>query len=121
MSMKMPKPSPEAARLLANLCQDDARFEVKKVFGHPAAFVGGNMCFGTFGPDFFVRLASRDCESALALPGARPFEPMAGRPMKGYVVLPATVLNNPTQTRHWIETAARFASSLPPKKAKKGR
>jgi len=120
-SMKMPRPSPKAARLLADLCESDPRFEMKKMFGQPAAFVRGRICFGTFGPDFFVRLASNDCERALALPGARPFEPMAGRPMKGYIVLPPAILRDPAKTRKWIDSAAKFTLTLPPKTSKKDR
>ena len=119
--MRMPQPSPRAARLLANLCEGDPRFEVRKMFGQPAAFVRGRICFGTFGPDFFVRLASSDCERALALPGARPFEPMAGRPMRGYVVLPPAILKDPAKTQKWIDSAAEFVATLPPKPSKKDR
>ena len=60
------------------------------MFGYPAIFVGGNMCAGLFQDRMFARLPAPDAE---ALPGGvQPFEPMPGRPMKGYALIPDEVL-----------------------------
>ncbi len=115
----MPKPSAGAEAVLRSILPEDGDFTIKKVFGHPAAFVNGNMCIGTFGPDVFLRLDRVDFERASRIPGARPFDPMAGRPMKGYLVLPTTFLKDASKSHEWIARSVRFASSLPAKKAKK--
>jgi TfoX-like protein len=115
--MKMPAPSPSAVRLLESLVDGDPRFEVRKVFGQPAAFVRGNMCLGVFGPDVFARLGEVDLVRARKIPGARPFEPMAGRPMRGYLVLPSSTWEDRTTGRDWVERAVKHVLSLPPKKA----
>ena len=44
---------------------------------------------------------------------------MAGRPMRGYVVLPADVAEDPDQARSWVERAATYVRTLPPKAPKK--
>lgn len=114
--MKMPSPSPDAVRLLESLVEGDDRFLVKKVFGQPAAFVCGNMCLGVFGPDVFARLGEADRTQAQQIPGVRPFEPMPGRPMTGYLVLPRTIWNDRKRRRDWVERAVKYTMSLPPKK-----
>lgn len=118
MPMKMPAPDRAAARLLESLVADDPRFEIKKVFGHPAAFVRGHMCLGTFGPDVFLRLSGPDQKRARDLEGTRPFEPMAGRPMTGYLVLPKSVLSDAARGRDWVERSVKFTLGLPPKPPK---
>lgn len=98
-----------------------ARFEVlvevvaeadrKLVFGSPACLVGGNMFFGVHAAGLFVKLAEPHARELLAAGGA-PFEPMPGRPMAGFVVLPASL---PDQ-EHWVRRSYDYAMTLPPKK-----
>ena len=111
----MPKASPEAAQRLTSLLGRDPRVEVRKMFGHPAAFVNGNLCVGTFGDELFVRLGAADVLALAKAPGVRPFEPMAGRPMKQYLVLPPAMLNRPAQAKKWVARSIEHALSLPPK------
>ena len=85
------------------------------MFGQPAAFANGNMCAGTFGSDLFVRLSTKDVETLSRVPGVRPFEPMPGRPMRQYLVLPPALLGKPARAREWVERSIEYALSLPPK------
>ena len=91
--------------------------EVRKMFGMPAAFVGGNMAFGLFGGTFMVRLPENLREERLA-DGWSLFEPMAGRPMREYVALPAAMAADPDVARPWLERSAAFVASMPPKAPK---
>jgi TfoX/Sxy family transcriptional regulator of competence genes len=91
--------------------------ERRKMFGYPSAFVNGNLFMGLFQEDWVVRLGDRDREALAAL-GAGPFEPMAGRPMRGWVKLPREWLEDPAKLRPWIQKALKFGSGLPPKAAK---
>ena len=116
--MKLPATTEDAVRAFERLVPTSPGISVRKVFGQPAAFVGGNMFLGAFGPDVFVRLSESDLAEASQLPGFRPFEPMPGRAMRGYLVLPKDVARNPTTGGRWVERAVRFASSLPAKKPK---
>jgi TfoX/Sxy family transcriptional regulator of competence genes len=115
--MKMPSPTPDAVRLLEGLVEGDDRLEVRKLFGQPAAFVRGNLCLGVFGGDVFARLSEADRARAQKLRGVRPFEPMPGRPMSGYLVLPKDTWKSPKARRDWVERAVQHTLTLPPKKS----
>src|SRR5439155_24753881 len=88
-----------------------------RMFGYPCAFVGGNMSAGTFGSGLWVRLDEPQQQELFAL-GGRPFAPMDGRLMKGYVVAPPSVVADPVALRGWVERALAYTSSLPAKDKK---
>jgi TfoX/Sxy family transcriptional regulator of competence genes len=117
--MKMPKVAAPAVERFRALASAIPSVEQKLVFGQPAAFVNGNMFFGVFGDQLFVRLSEADTEEARDSVGGRPFEPMAGRPMRGYTVLPSGVWADPKRARQWVERSLQFAQSLPSKKARR--
>ena len=91
--------------------------EVRKMFGYPAAFVGGNLAAGLHQETVMVRLPDDERAERLA-DGWSLFEPMPGRPMREYVSLPIEVAADPAVARRWIERAAAYVSTLPPKDAK---
>jgi TfoX/Sxy family transcriptional regulator of competence genes len=102
--------------LFAESLPDDARIERRKMFGYPAIFVGGNMCAGLFQDQMFARLSEAD---AGALPGgAKPFEPMAGRPMKGYALIPDDILADEERLTETLAKAVAFTAAMPPKEKK---
>jgi|SRR5919109_3917267 TfoX/Sxy family transcriptional regulator of competence genes len=91
--------------------------EIRKMFGYPAGFIGGNMAFGLHQDSFVVRLP--DAERTARLDdGWAQFEPMPGRPMREYVVIPAAVVDDVDEARAWIERAAGYVRTLPAKEAK---
>jgi prolipoprotein diacylglyceryltransferase len=51
----------------------------------------------------------------LRLKSAKQFEPMPGRVMREYVVVPKVLLNAPEQLRAWVEKSLTYVSSLPAK------
>jgi TfoX-like protein len=87
----------------------------KKMFGYPAAFVGGNMATGLFADDWVVRLPEAEIDEAKAA-GAGGFEPMPGRPMKAFVVIPAGDVTDDAAIARWVERGLAHAASMPPKK-----
>ena len=89
--------------------------ERKKMFGYPAAFVGGNMATGLFAGHWVVRLPDGEIEAAKA-GGAGPFEPMPGKPMKAFVVIPAADMQDDAALRGWVERGLAHAASMPAKK-----
>ena len=117
------KPAPAAlAELFETAVQDSLPgAQLRKMFGYPAAFVHGHMFTGLFQESMFVRLSADDLAVFLQLRGARPFEPMPGRAMREYAVVPDAVLQSSRQLRTWLERAFAYARSLPPKPAKRGR
>ena len=89
--------------------------ERRKMFGYPAAFVGGNMATGLFADNWVVRLPDDEIEPAKAS-GAGPFEPMPGKPMKALVVIPAADVDDDAAIRSWVERGLAHARSMPAKK-----
>ncbi len=87
----------------------------KKMFGYPAAFVGGNMATGLFAEQWVVRLPDAEIEPAKAA-GADAFEPMPGKPMKSFVVIPPTDVDDDDAIRRWVERGLAHAASMPAKK-----
>jgi TfoX/Sxy family transcriptional regulator of competence genes len=91
--------------------------EQRKMFGYPAAFVGGNMTTGLHQESWIVRLPEPVRRERLDA-GWSIFEPMPGRPMREYVALPDEVIADPEQVRAWVERAVEYVRGLPPKKPK---
>ena len=79
----------------------------RKMFGYPALFVGGNLVTGLFARSWMIRLGDDDRTALLALPGAGPFEPMPGKPMKGYATLPTDVVDDDGKLDDWIRARHR--------------
>ena len=91
--------------------------EQRKMFGYPAAFVGGNMTTGLHQESWIVRLPEPVRRERLDA-GWSIFEPMPGRPMREYVALPDEVIADSEQVRAWVERAVEYVRGLPPKKPK---
>jgi len=115
LSVQIPQASPESTKRLESLIGGDVRIRIRKMFGQPAGFVNGNLCLGTFGADLFVRLSGPDVRALSKVAGVRPFEPMPGRPMKQYLVLPEALLRRPAEAKKWVGRSVDYVLSLPPK------
>ena len=117
----MPKPSESTKERFRTLLPEDPRVQSKPMFGQLAGFVNGHMFTGIFGDSIFVRPSDEDRATLMSKHGGRQFEPMAGRPMKDYVVLPDAWLHDPKrdkEVRTWIARSLQTTSELPPKEAK---
>jgi hypothetical protein len=105
---------PALVERFAAVLADFPQAHRKKMFGYPAAFVGGNMATGLFADTWVVRLPAAEVEPAKAA-GAGSFEPVPGRPMKAFVVIPAADVDDDVAIRRWVERGVAFAASMPPK------
>ena len=92
---------------------------LRTMFGYPAGFVNGNMFTGLHQENMIVRLSEPLRERLLKAAGARIFEPMPGRPMREYVVLPASIVQDKDQLRFWVVQALEYGLTLKPKAASK--
>ena len=122
--MPWEKPSPALVTKLddavASAAQEaGVQVELKPMFGCPAYFTNGNLFAGVWQSSLMLRLPEDGRAEATAL-GGGPFEPMPGRPMKEYVVLPPSALDDGDALSSWVRRGAEYAASLPPKE-KKGR
>jgi TfoX/Sxy family transcriptional regulator of competence genes len=93
---------------------------LKPMFGYPVYFINDNMFIGTHQDNLFLRLSEKDRAALLRENDeAHPFEPLPGRVMKDYVVLPESLVGNKAAFAEWLRKSAEYVSSLPPKKRKK--
>jgi len=115
--MKMPKPSEHAKAAFSRLVPDDPSITLRPMFGNLAAFVNGNMFSGLFGEDLFVRLPDEEAAQVKGQ-GGRPFEPVPGHAMGGYVIVPATWQKKPDTVRPWVVRALALTRAMPAKAKK---
>ena len=111
---KMPKPDDASKAFFESVVPERPDVRVRPMFGNVSAFVNGNMFMGLFGSDLFVRLPDADRDSLFKAGGA-PFEPMPGRPMREYVVLPSKWREQRKRVQEWVDRSLAWAQELPPK------
>ena len=115
---KLPRPTQETKDYFASIVPDHPAVNIRPMFGQVSAFVNGNMFMGIFGEDVLVRLPEEDREKVLGA-GGRVFEPMPGRPMREYVVLPEAWRDDSKRVREWAARSLDHVEELPPKQPKK--
>jgi TfoX/Sxy family transcriptional regulator of competence genes len=92
----------------------------RKMFGYPAYFIKGNMFAGLFGNNIFLRLSEEDLKRVQAIKETiKPFEPMPGKPMKGYFSIPKDVYSDDALFAKLLTASVKYVSSIPAKKKKK--
>jgi TfoX/Sxy family transcriptional regulator of competence genes len=117
--MKKWKPAPrEAVAAFDAATSGLAGAEPRKMFGYSCVFAEGNMFAGLHEAGMVLRLPDEKRAEFLRLKGSAPFEPMPGRVMREYVVVPTVLLNAPEQLREWVEKSLSYVSSLPAKEKK---
>jgi TfoX/Sxy family transcriptional regulator of competence genes len=113
-----PKPTEDDVAWFDSLLPDRPDVWRKPMFGNLAGFANDAMFFCLLGDRIAVRLDEQSREELVAEPGAEAFAPMNGRVMKEYAVLPPAWRDEPETARAWVERAADYAATLPPKPAK---
>ncbi len=95
--------------------------ESRKMFGYPCAFSANQMFFGVFQSNLFLRLSESDRKTFIEKYKTKLFEPMSGRPMKEYALVPETLMTTPKDLKIWIAKGRTYVAQLPakPQKAKK--
>lgn len=117
--MKWKKSSPELGKVL-EFALSPFTCQKKMMFGAPVYMVNHNMFVGVHEDHIFIRLSEPDRKKiAASYPQAAPFEPMKGRIMKEYMVIPGALYEDTEAFRGWLRRAGEYASSLPPKEQKK--
>jgi TfoX/Sxy family transcriptional regulator of competence genes len=111
----MPKSPPDLIARFDAVAADFPRAERRMTFGYPCLYVGGNMISGLFGSRWHVKLGPDERHALESIPGAEPFEPMPGRPMTGFTLLPASIVDDDEAIRHWVRRAIAYGTTLPPK------
>ncbi len=116
--MDWEKASPVLGQLLTEAASPFALVETRKMFGGVSLFINGNMIGGVHGKKIVLRLSEEDRAAAERDADMTPFEPMPGRLMKEYVVVPEAVYRDPAGFEEWLRRSVEFVGSLPPKETK---
>jgi len=116
--MEWKKAPTEIVAFIANKMKN-INCDYKKMFGYPAYFINGNMFTGVHGDKLFLRLSDADMVALMKnCSEVTFFEPMPGRPMKGYVVLPKIIYLDNKLFAELLDKSIKYISSLPLKKKK---
>ena len=86
----------------------------RKMFGGACFMINGNMCAGTWKGSLIVRLDRKNHHETLAEPHTKPAD-MNGRVMKGWALVEPAGIESENDLTGWVDRAANFAESLPPK------
>ncbi len=89
----------------------------RRMFGGIVWMVNGNMACGTADENLMIRLGPDDARRALDDPHVGPME-MAGRRMRGFVVVDAAGIVEDEALAGWLDAGAGHAASLPPKEVR---
>jgi TfoX/Sxy family transcriptional regulator of competence genes len=92
------------------------RVAEKKMFGGLAFLLGGNLSVAASGQGgLLVRVDPDQTDALLREPGAEEFD-MGGRgPMKGWLRVNPSVLDDDKTLASWVKRSVTYAKSLPPK------
>jgi TfoX/Sxy family transcriptional regulator of competence genes len=112
---RSPKSETEDKTAFRRVVPDDERVTTRPMFGSVAAFANGYMFMGLFGEELFVRLSEQDRTVQLAA-GWHNLEPMPGKPMREYVVIPGDWRTNGEAVHDFGARALDYVLGLPPKK-----
>lgn len=113
--MNLPLSNPEAVARLKRLVATAPGASTRAMFGQTACFIDGKMAGGTWGATFMLRLSVED-RAAADHAGFTLFDPMGGRPMSEYRVLPVELAD--AEVADWFGRALAYTLALPAKAAK---
>jgi TfoX/Sxy family transcriptional regulator of competence genes len=108
--------APEELKVLMESAMTGIDCEKRPMFGYPAYFINRNMFAGLFQDRLFVRLSEAQLQELRRMhPSIANLEPMPGRPMKNYFVLPQGLLSNPSKLSKILVESAEYTRTIAPK------
>jgi hypothetical protein len=116
--MKFIKPPAELVERFKAALPSHPDLTPKQMFGFPASFVKGNFFTGLHNENVVIRLPDEVKAELKELDGAPQFDPMGGRPMKQWWVLPSNVTGDGAKLKGFIARAFVKVQPLPGKAAK---
>jgi TfoX/Sxy family transcriptional regulator of competence genes len=113
--MAWKKPSQELIELLIRRMEPYAA-QKKFMFGSTVYFANDQMFIGVHEDHIFLRLSESGRKALLlAYHNVTQFEPMAGRPMREYMIIPPELYNDREALGRWIEQSMDHVMSMPAK------
>jgi TfoX/Sxy family transcriptional regulator of competence genes len=117
--MKWEKAPQETIDLFHRIAPEGHGIVSRSMFDYPCRFLNGNMFIGVFQDKIILRLGEQDRKTFFQEYNSSPLEPMPGRPMKEYVVLPQKILDSKALLESWVSKSFAYASRLPAKHSSK--
>lgn len=100
------------------LVGDQPALSERRMFGGLAFLIAGNMALAASGQGgLLVRVDPADYDELVATTAAAPMV-MRGRAMTGWLRVADDDVRTKRQLARWVERGVRYASTLPPKKAR---
>ena len=113
--MKLVKPSAGLIAEFKAVVSQLPLGQPRKMFGYDALFVNGNMAVGLWQNTCVVKVSEADQDQLIARGHGKPFAPMKGRVMTGWVELSEELAHDPEELLAWSSRALAFVAALPPK------
>jgi TfoX/Sxy family transcriptional regulator of competence genes len=101
----------QAAGRLRRIAAQGKGTSSRKMFGGICHLLNGNIFCGLSHGYLFLRLGEKGAAEALRAPFARPFD-IAGRPMKGWVMVAPEGWDDDDKLSAWVEEARMFVATL---------
>lgn len=118
MASKWKKAPEELTRRFQALLPQHPDVQARKMFGYACAFVRGNFWTGLFEDQMVVRLPEGLHRQFPEVADAAAFDPMGGRPMKGWFLIPPAVVANDTALLRFLNATFEAVRALPAKAGK---
>ncbi len=101
---------------IRELLRDERHLDEKKMFGGLAFLVGGNMAIAASGQGGVLVRVDPARSDLLVETTKAEIAIMGGRPMQGWLRVPAVHLGTKRQLAKWVQVGAASARSLPAKR-----
>jgi TfoX N-terminal domain len=108
------------AQRIRDLVQARRGITERRMFGGLAFMSGGHMFVGVLEHTLMARVGPTEYAGALARRHVREMD-FTGKPMKGYVYVDASGLEEESDLKYWIDTCLHNVDTLPPKAPKGAR
>jgi TfoX/Sxy family transcriptional regulator of competence genes len=106
----------ELADRIRALVASEENLTEKKMFGGLAFLIGGHMAVAASGQGgLLVRAEPEEADPLLDDPAAEPMI-MRGRPMSGWLRVPASAVEDQAELERWVGIGVGYAGGLPPKR-----
>jgi TfoX/Sxy family transcriptional regulator of competence genes len=109
--------APEELKNILDLAMQGVDCERRLMFGYPAYFINRNMFIGLYQEQLFMRLPEPVVSSLKGKTSSpvRNLEPMPGRPMTDYVVIPRELYMDRAKLKRLVGAALNHTKTLKPK------
>lgn len=110
--------SEKLADRIREALSDAEKLEEKKMFSGLCFMVNDKMCIAVHTDDIMVRINPDRADELCAMQGVQPMI-MKGKPLKGYVLVDAAVINKKSTLQFWTDHALEFNKKAKSSKKKK--